>query len=173
MSENQNKDRVETTMSPKQLIGAGLGIVGLLAILLIARTVSKPLPAEIIVESAPPVESYTSDAIAFDPFEAAGKEYDPGQLVVIETTLDAALEEPLIGEANVVLEMSNEIVGSESDKSVPVVLVFLDQQLASEALQGDGESIVMGRYIGTIEMESALGSNTIAQAVQVDHVRSL
>lgn len=173
MSDTQNKKSVETTMSPKQLVGAGLGIVALLVILFLARTFSKPLEAEIMTEPAPPMESYTAEAITFDPFAAAGKEYDPGQLVIIETDLDETLQEPVIGDVNVVLEMSNEVVGSESDKTVPVVLVFIDRAPAAEALQDPGRYVVMGRYIGTVEIESAIGTDAIAQAVQVDHLDAL
>lgn len=166
---NKSQDRVETTMSPKQLIGAAVGIVALLGLLFIGRTFSTTKQAELLVnQSAPTVATYESDAAQLDPFDAAGGEYEIGQPVMFETSLETVLEEPVVGAANVVVEMSNEAVQSQSDKSVSVVLVFADE----ENVPSEGShALVMGRYIGAVDLEGELGGSVNAPAIQVDHVR--
>ena len=166
---NEKKKPVETTMSKKQLIGAGAGIVALIALLVFGRTFSTTKEAEMLVATdVPTVSEYQADSVELDAVTAAGNEYEIGRMVTVEAELDDPLTEPVLGAANVVLEMSDKTVESQSDTTIPVVLVFSD---AATAEQADG-GLVMGRYIGSVTIENDLGAEVTAPAIQVDHLQS-
>jgi hypothetical protein len=155
------------SMSNKQLIGAGLAAVALIAILVIGNTVSGAPEAEMIITAdVPHTGAYDADAVELDPLKAAGNEYDIGQMVVFEGELPAPLDEPVLGSANVVVEMADETVQSQSDETVPVTLVFADEA----TVDGVSRARVMGRYIGAVEIPNAIGGTTTSPAIQVDHL---
>ena len=157
----------QATMSTKQLIGAASAAVALIAILVIGNTVSGAPQAELIITAdVPHTGAYEADAVELDPLKAAGNEYDIGQMVVFEGELPAPLDEPVLGAANVVVEMADETVQSQSDETIPVTFVFSDEA----TVDGVSSAEVMGRYIGAIEIETAIGGTTTSPAIQVDHV---
>lgn len=121
-------------------------------------------------EPAPSAAEYENGAVTFDPYMAAGNEYDIRQMVTLEADLSTPLEEALVGSANIVVQMSDEVVQEQSAATVAVVLVFTDADMAEPA---EGDALVMGRYIGSVEIENDLGGKTPAPAIQVNYMEAL
>ena len=100
--------------------------------------------------------------------DALLKEYDHGALIELQGKVNSILEEPVKGEGNVLLDLAqDQSAGAENVKSQQVMLVYPEQQ----ADLPERQSVhLFGRYIGTVEFETSVGSMQKVPAIQVDYL---
>lgn len=166
---NSSDERSHNTLSTKQTIGALVGIVVLLGILFIGTQQNEPAGATMITDESKPEQSiYQESAMELNYEDALLKEYDHGSLIELEGKVNTVLEEPVKGAGNVVLDLAkDESAGTENVKSQQVMLVYPEQQAELPQRQ---KVHLYGRYIGTVEYETSVGSTQKIPAIQVDYL---
>ncbi len=164
--QNMEHDDHKTGLGLKQTIGAFVGIAALLVLLFLGVSNSKEPGAELITDGAKPDQTaYQEDASPLEYEPAILKEYDSGKLLEMEGKIHKVFDEPLKGDANVILNVEPEIE-SEEVKVNQIILTFVNETPDVEQHQ---IAHVYGRYIGTLEYEGAVGTME-APAVQVDYI---
>jgi hypothetical protein len=156
--------------STGKTLGALGGIVVLLALLIFGVSQSKSAGASIITDAEQPSEAqYTEQADSLDYEKGILGEYDRGKLLNIKGSVNKILEKPLKGEANFVLNIrAEDMQNTNSIETKQVLLVFLEEPAGIE----EADTLrVMGRYIGTLKYETAIGSNKEVPAIQVDYLK--
>ncbi len=169
MSDNQSVDPKAEHTTGKTLAALG-GVVLLLALLIIGVSQTKSPGAKLITDVEKPSESvYTEQAEKLEYEKGILGEYDRGTLITLKGTVNKILDEPAKGSANYVLNVrSEEMKNAQSVETKQVLLVFLEQPSGIE----ESHSLqAMGRYIGTLNYETALGSDKEVPAVQVDYLK--
>jgi hypothetical protein len=164
-----SQDRPHNTLSSKQTIGAIVGIAVLLGLLFFGTQQNEPAGASMITDQAKPEESmYQQSAMELNYEDALLKEYDHGALIELKGKVNSILEEPVKGEGNVLLDLAqDQSAGAENVKSQQVMLVYPEQQ----ADLPERQSVhLFGRYIGTVEFETSVGSMQKVPAIQVDYL---
>ena len=163
----------DSTSQPKEnntlkTIGALGGIVVLLALLFIGVSQSKPAGAELITDAEKPDEAtYEEDASALDFEKAKLKEYESGKLIELEGKIHKQFEEPQKGEATVLITIKNNESGAAAgNESHQIMLTFLEKP---GKVEEHADTHVYGRYIGTLEFETAVGTDKEVPAIQVDY----
>ncbi len=162
----------ETSTQPKEnntlkTIGALGGIVVLLALLFIGVSQSQPAGAELITDVEKPDEAtYESEASELDFEKAKLKEYTSGKLIELEGKIHKQFEEPQKGEAAVLLTINNQSSAAAGVESHQIMLIFLEEP---DKIEEHAEAHVFGRYIGTLEYETAMGTDKEVPAIQVDY----
>ena len=169
MSENQPVDP-KAEHSTGKTLGALGGVVILLALLIFGVSQTKSAGAKLITDGEKPSESaYTEQAELLEYEKGILGEYDRGTLITLKGTVNKILEEPVKGTSNYVLNVrAEEMKNAQSVETKQVLLVFLDTPSGIE----ESHSLqAMGRYIGTLEYETALGSDKEVPAIQVDYLK--
>jgi hypothetical protein len=153
-----------------KILGAVAAVVALVALLLWGASQSSTEEASVITESEKPsAAAYESEAQQLEYEAARLGDYDRGTKVVFEATIVAVLEEAELGARNAVVNVRTEAAaGAETMKQEQVLLVFTSDQRLEE--HADVE--VQGRYIGSGEYESPLGSTEEIPAFQVDYMNT-
>jgi hypothetical protein len=153
----------------KKTIGALGGIVVLLALLFIGISQSEAPGAKLISEGKKPSEEkYEQEASKLDYEKAILKDYENGTLIEIEGRVHKVFEEAQKGEATVLLDIKQESENAaDSVETKQIILTFLKSPKDME----DYKAVhVYGRYIGTIEYETAVGTKKAVPALQVDYL---
>lgn len=166
---NSADDRSHNTLNSKQTIGALVGIVVLLGLLFFGTQQNEPAGATMITDEAKPEESlYEQSAMDLNYDDALLKQYDHGSLIELEGKVNSILEDPVKGEGNVLLDLAqDQSAGAENVKSQQVMLVYPETQ----SDLSERQSIhLFGRYIGTVEFETSVGSTQKVPAIQVDYL---
>ncbi len=166
---NSSDERTHNTLSTKQTIGAGVGIVVLLGLLFFGTQQNEPAGATLITDESKPEQSiYQQSAMDLNYEDALLKEYDHGSLIELEGKVNSVLEEPVKGEGNVLLDLAqDDSAGAENVKSQQVMLVYPEKQVDLPERQSIH---LFGRYIGTVEFETSVGSTQKVPAIQVDYL---
>ncbi len=158
----------QAALSTKQTIGAGIGILVLLGLLFFGTSQNKPAGAELITDGSKPNQSvYQEDASVLNYEDALLRNYDQGALLELNGKVNSFLEEPIKGQANVLVELPQESGGTENMEAQQVILVYADK----EAQVAENQDVhLFGRYIGTLEYETAVGGKQEVPAIQVDYL---
>jgi hypothetical protein len=151
-------------------LGALGGVVALVALLIIGVSQTKSAGAELITDGGKPSETqYTEQAENLDYEKGILGDYEHGTMISLKGTVNHILEEPVKGEANFVLNVRSEnMANTQSVETKQVMLVFLDEPGGineTDALEA------MGRYIGTLKYETAVGTEKEVPAIQVDYLK--
>ncbi len=168
-SENNSKKQEPAALSTKQTIGAGLGILVLLALLFIGTSLNKPAGAELITDGAKPDESmYQENASELNYEDAMLKEYDHGTMIELSGTVKTTLKEPVKGEQSTVVDIEQDNSGGTNNVESPqVMLIYANKTVDFDQHQ---DIHLFGRYIGTIKYETSVGSEREIPAIQVDYL---
>ncbi|HKK65722.1 MAG TPA: hypothetical protein VJ967_07695 [Clostridia bacterium] len=167
-SQNNSQGQSANSLSTKQTIGAGIGILVLLGLLVFGTTSNEPAGAELITDASKPNQSvYQEDASDLNYEDALLKNYDQGTLLELTGKVNRSLDEPKKGQANVLVDLPQEEGGAENMETQQVMLVYAD----STAQVKENQSVhLFGRYIGTLEFETAVGGEQEVPAIQVDYL---
>jgi len=167
-SQDNSQGQAANSLSTKQTIGAGVGILVLLGLLVFGTTSNEPAGAELITDGSKPDQTvYQEDASKLNYEDALLKNYDQGTLLELNGKVNRTLEEPLKGQANVLLELPQESGGAENMESQQVMLVYLENSTQVEENQN---LHLFGRYIGTVKFETSVGGEQEVPAIQVDYM---
>ncbi len=163
------KNKKTTEVGSKQTIGAIAGIIVLLALLFIGVSRTKPAGAELITEEAKPDQStYMEAADSIDYETALLKDYDSGKLLELSGDIHKVFAEPIKGEQSILFDMKQETVqGASTDTKKQVILILVEKPVDVESSQ---QAHIFGRYIGTLEYETTLGTSQEVPAIQVDYL---
>lgn len=169
MSDKQSVDP-KAEHSTGKTLGALGGVVLLVALLIVGVSQTKSPGAKLITEGEKPSESvYTEQAEQLDYEKGILGKYDRGTLITLKGTVNNILEEPVKGSANYVINVrAEEMKNAQSVETKQVLLVFLEEPTGIE----ESNSLqTMGRYIGTLQYETAIGSEKEVPAIQVDYLK--
>jgi len=167
-SQNNSQGQSANSLSTKQTIGAGVGILVLLGLLVFGTTSNEPAGAELITDASKPDQSvYQEDASNLNYEDALLKNYDQGALLELNGKVHRIFEEPIKGQANVLVDLPQQEGGTENMETQQVMLVYVEE----EAQAAENQDIhLFGRYIGTLEFETAVGGDQEVPAIQVDYL---
>jgi hypothetical protein len=167
-SQDNSKAQSANSLSTKQTIGAGVGILVLLGLLVFGTTSNEPAGAELITDESKPNQSvYQEDASDLNYEDALLKNYDQGALLELNGKVNRILEEPIKGQVNVLVDLPQESGGAENMETRQVMLVYVDNTAKVEENQ---DVHLFGRYIGTVKFETAVGGEQEVPAIQVDYL---
>lgn len=167
-SQDNSQGQSANSLSTKQTIGAGVGILVLLGLLVFGTTSNEPAGAELITDAAKPEQSvYQEEASNLNYEDALLKNYDQGALLELYGKVHRVFEEPIKGRANMLVDLPQEEGGTENMETQQVMLVYADK----DAQMAENQDVhLYGRYIGTIEFETSVGSEQEVPAIQVDYL---
>ena len=151
-------------------IGALGGIVVLLALLFIGVSQSKPAGAEMITDGAKPEQTeYQNNASELDYEKAVLKEYENGKLIEMNGKIHRIFEEPVKGDASILVTVQQASQGGSAStvETNQVMLTFLE---GPSNIEEHEDAHIFGRYIGTLEYETAIGTMKEVPAIQVDYM---
>ncbi|MFO7729535.1 MAG: hypothetical protein R6V86_02090 [Spirochaetia bacterium] len=158
----------QAALSTKQTIGAGIGILVLLGLLFFGTSQNEPAGAELITDGSKPNQSvYQEDASVLNYEDALLRNYDQGARLELNGEVNRILDEPLKGQANVLIDLPQESGGAENMESKQVMLVYADSTAQVEENQ---DVHLYGRYIGTLKFETSVGGEKEVPAIQVDYL---
>lgn len=153
----------------KKTIGAVGGILVLLVLLFVGVSQSKSAGAELITEEeAPKKTTYESEASELNFEKAKLKEYETGKLIEFSGKVSREFEEALKGEAAFLLDLrqNEQNDAPATTEKNQVILTFLENP---EKVEQPMNVHVYGRYIGTLEYETVVGTKKEVPAIQVDY----
>jgi len=168
-SQNNSKEQQPNSLNTKQTIGAGVGILVLLGLLFVGTSLNEPAGAELITDAAKPAQSeYQENASELNYEDAMLKEYENGTLIEFRGKVNSTLEEPVKGEKNIVVDIEKEESSGTNNIETPqVMLIYAEDPAKVEEHQ---DVHLFGRYIGTVEYETSVGSEREVPAIQVDYL---
>lgn len=166
---NKSADDQNPGLSTKQTLGALGGIVVLLVLLFVGVSQTKEPGAELITDAAQPEKAeYLDEASSLNYEDAMLQEYETGALIELEGSIHQIFDEAIKGEGNMLLNIkAKDDNGVETTKVKQVMLTYVDEVPNIDELQ---DVSVYGRYIGTLEFESAVGASREVPAIQVDYI---
>jgi len=149
-------------------IGAVGGIIALLALLFIGVSQTKSAGAELITDGSKPDKAkYEADASGLDYEKAILKDYETGKLLEFKGKVHKKFEKAQKGETTILLDIIDESENAPATTETnQVILTFLEEPKQTEEY---AVAQVLGRYIGTLEYETSVGTMKEVPAIQVDY----